>query len=110
MGSPTAAKPVGRRVLRSWFDSFLERFGSRGPNEWELRSRTLGHDPDVPLAAIDRMRFAADDESPQARTEVRIVEREAATDFVRELVAGDREAAGTFEVGPARRAPVQRRS
>jgi pyruvate,water dikinase len=45
------------------------------------------------------MRFAADDESPQTRTELRIVEREAATDFVRELVAGDAHAAGTFEVG-----------
>ena len=45
------------------------------------------------------MRFAADDESPQTRTELRIVDREAATDFVRELVAGDARAAGTFEVG-----------
>ena len=81
------------------FGSFIERFGSRGPNEWEFRSRTWGVDPETPLAAIDRMRFAPDDESPQARTELRIAEREAATDFVRELVAGDPEAAATFEVG-----------
>ena len=53
----------------------------------------------MPLAAIDRMRFAPDDESPQARTDLRVIEREAATDFVRELIADDPEAAGTFEVG-----------
>ena len=81
------------------FGSFIDRFGARGPNEWELRSRTWGIDPDVPLAAIDRMRFAPDDDSPQVRTELRIAEREAATDFVREVVAGDAQAAGTFEVG-----------
>ncbi len=81
------------------FGSFVERFGARGPNEWELRSKTWGIDLDVPLAAIDRMRFAPDDESPQARTDLRVIEREAATDFVRELVADDPEAAGTFEVG-----------
>jgi pyruvate,water dikinase len=92
-GSPSAED------FEKLFDSFIERFGARGPNEWELRSRTWGIDRDVPLAAIDRMRFAADDESPQTRTELRIVEREAATDFVRELVAGDAHAAGTFEVG-----------
>ncbi len=85
--------------LGKLFGSFIERFGSRGPNEWEFRSRTWGVDPEIPLAAIDRMRFARDEESPQARTELRVIEREAATDFVRELVAGDVEAAGTFEVG-----------
>ena len=81
------------------FGSFIDRFGARGPNEWELRSRTWGIDLDVPLAAIDRMRFAPDDDSPQVRTELRVVEREAATDFVREVIAGDAQAAGTFEVG-----------
>jgi pyruvate,water dikinase len=81
------------------FGSFIERFGARGPNEWELRSKTWGIDLDAPLAAIDRMRFAPDDESPQARTDLRVIEREAATDFVRELIADDPEAAGTFEVG-----------
>ncbi|RPI11821.1 MAG: phosphoenolpyruvate-utilizing protein, partial [Actinobacteria bacterium] len=81
------------------FGSFIERFGARGPNEWELRSKTWGIALDVPLAAIDRMRFAPDDESPQARTDLRVIEREAATDFVRELIADDPEASGTFEVG-----------
>ena len=85
--------------FRKLFGSFIERFGARGPNEWELRSKTWGIDLDAPLAAIDRMRFAPDDESPQARTDLRVIEREAATDFVRELIADDPEAAGTFEVG-----------
>ena len=90
------------------FGSFIDRFGTRGPNEWELRSRTWGIDPDVPLAAIDRMRFAPDDDSPQVRTELRIAEREAATDFVargrRWRRGGRRHVRGRL----ALRAPLQR--
>ena len=42
------------------FAQFLRDHGSRGPNEWEYRSHTWGTNPDLPLAAVDRMRFAAD--------------------------------------------------
>ena len=46
------------------FGSFIERFGARGPNEWELRSRTWGIDPDTPsrrstACASPRHRVAA---------------------------------------------------
>jgi len=78
---------------------FLERFGSRGPNEWEFRSSTWGTNPLIALAAVDRMRLAPDDESPQDRTERRVAEREAATAEVRALVAGDPEVAATFDAG-----------
>jgi pyruvate,water dikinase len=75
----------------------LARYESRGPNEWELRSPTWGTQPEIVLAAVDRMRLAADGDSPQARTEARIAEREAATAAVRQALAGNDEVLGQFE-------------
>lgn len=78
---------------------FLAHFGARGPNEWELRSHTWGTSPGIALVAVDRMRFAPDDDSPQDRTEARIAEREAATAEARSLLAADPTALATFEAG-----------
>ena len=62
-----------RRRPSGWsaWDRFQAQFECRGPNEWELRSPTWGTEPALPLAAIDRMRLAADADSPQARSDVR---------------------------------------
>jgi pyruvate,water dikinase len=84
--------------LAGWA-AFLEQFGCRGPNEWELRSDTWGTRPALPLAAIDRMRLAPDDESPQARTEVRVAARDEGTTAVRGALAEAPEALGQFEAG-----------
>ena len=81
------------------FAQFLRDHGSRGPNEWEFRSHTWGTNPDLPLAAVDRMRFAADADSPSARGDVRVTERHAATAEVRALLAGNDEALATFDAG-----------
>jgi phosphohistidine swiveling domain-containing protein len=86
-------------AFRSRFGDFLRRFGSRGPNEWELRSQTWGTRPEIALAAIDRIRLAPDGESPQERTDRRVREREVATAAVRAALASDPEAAGAFEAG-----------
>ncbi len=40
------------------FDAFLFSYGCRGPNEWEARSPTWETEPDLALAAIDRMRLS----------------------------------------------------
>jgi short-subunit dehydrogenase/phosphohistidine swiveling domain-containing protein len=40
------------------FESFLDEFGSRGPNEWDLAAEPWGLRPSGALAAIDRMRGA----------------------------------------------------
>lgn len=80
-------------------DHFLARFGSRGPNEWELRSRVWGTHPEVALAAVDRMRGMSLDESPAEHAVRRAAEREAATAEVRAMLAGNDEAAGQFEAG-----------
>lgn len=59
------------------FDEFLARFGSRGPNEWEMSAPTWGTHPDLALAAIDRMRGADEFASPSSHWDARAAEREA---------------------------------
>lgn len=44
------------QTFRDSFDEFLARFGSRGPDEWELASHTWATDPDIALAAVERLR------------------------------------------------------
>ena len=80
------------------FDEFLLEFGSRGPNEWEILSDTWETKPEIVLAAIDRVRFQDDDESPHNRNRARATERVRVTDEVRAKVEplGD-ELIGMFE-------------
>lgn len=58
----------------AWADKFLDAFagflaehGHRGPNDWELSSRTWENTPELALAAVDSMRRAEHDLSPSAR-------------------------------------------
>jgi phosphohistidine swiveling domain-containing protein len=80
-------------------DDFVEAHGSRGPNEWELRSPTWGTRPELFLSAVDRMRAAPVDESPSVRKARRTTEAAEETARITELVAGDQEAAATFAAG-----------
>ncbi len=80
-------------------DTFIDEFGSRGPNEWELRSPTWGTRPELFLAAIDRMRGASVDESPDIRKGRRSDEAEKETARIAGLLEGDPEALGTFQAG-----------
>jgi pyruvate,water dikinase len=81
------------------FDALLARFGSRGPNEWELRSHTWGTKPELVLSAIDRMRLSPDSAAPAGHHAERKAEADAVADEIRALVAGDAEAAGQLEAG-----------
>jgi pyruvate,water dikinase len=81
------------------FDALLTRFGSRGPNEWEMRSHTWGTKPDLVLSAIDRMRLSPDSAAPSGHQAERAAEAESAAAEIRALVAGDADAAGQFEAG-----------
>ena len=49
------------------FAGFIARHGHRGPNDWEVSSRTWENTPELALVAIDRMRFAEHDLSPAIR-------------------------------------------
>lgn len=74
------------------YAAFLRDFGFRGPQEWEMRSGTWELMPAAPLAAIDRMRFAADADAPEARMAARRRARSAAIDTVRALLGAAPEA------------------
>lgn len=86
-------------TFRSQLHAFIDRFGSRGPNEWELRSKVWGTHPEVALAAVDRMRGMAGNESPDTHEHRRAAERIAATAQVRDVLAGNPEALGQFDAG-----------
>src|SRR5438477_2468868 len=74
------------------FQSFLERFGSRGPNEWEMRAPTWETEPQLALAAIDRMRLAPEAADPARHWKERAADREAVTAQVTDTLAGNPEA------------------
>jgi pyruvate,water dikinase len=78
------------------FDDFLYEFGSRGPNEWEMRSPTWETKPELALVAIDRMRVTPDLEAPQKHNEAMAADREALLADVTEKLAGDPETQGQF--------------
>ncbi len=62
--------------------AFLHEFGSRGPNEWDMRSPTWETRPELALAAIDRMRLMDDAGDPQAHHDERVADREAVAEEV----------------------------
>lgn len=78
------------------FDQFLVAYGSRGPNEWELRSPTWETDPNLALAAIDRMRLSAPDAAPQLHNAEKATERQELGTQIAEMLAGDPETQGQF--------------
>lgn len=81
------------------FDRFISDYGSRGPNEWELRSSVWGTRPELVLSAIERMRLAPDDESPQSHTERLRLDQEEMTAKVGEMLAGDTVVSAQFDAG-----------
>lgn len=78
------------------FDEFLFRYGSRGPNEWELRCPTWETHPDLALAAIDRMRLADDSASPIDQNAASAIERERLGAEIATMLDGDSETQGMF--------------
>ncbi len=82
-------------------DAFITEFGSRGPNEWDLVSPTWETQPDIALAAIDRMRLAPASAAPQGNTSSREADRAAITAEIEALLAGDPDTLATFRAGLA---------
>ncbi|MBA3653089.1 MAG: phosphoenolpyruvate-utilizing protein [Actinobacteria bacterium] len=68
------------------FDAFLDEFGSRGPDEYELASDTWGTDPSLALAAVERLRLTSPDADPVAAGVRLADERAAAAQDVRSSI------------------------
>ena len=79
-------------------DALLAEHGSRGPNEWELRSPAWGVHPELVLTLIDRMRLSDDDADPRARHEAAGAQAADALRVLRDMVAGDEIQSGTLEI------------
>ncbi len=81
------------------FADFIFNYGSRGPNEWELRAQTWETDPDIPLKTIDQVRRQNDDKNPLIGAQKSSEEREHLIASVRSKLneIGDEELSGVFE-------------
>lgn len=84
--------------VAQWAD-FIDEFGSRGPNEWEISAETWETKPEIALAALARIRLQADGESPRSRNDRLATERAVLVVEVRKKVAalGSDELAGQYE-------------
>ncbi|MFT7602182.1 MAG: phosphohistidine swiveling domain-containing protein [Acidimicrobiales bacterium] len=78
------------------FDEFVYSYGCRGPNEWEARSPTWETDPDLALAAIDRMRLSPESSAPQPHNDERAAERVSLGASIASMLEADPEAHGQF--------------
>lgn len=65
------------------FASFLATHGARGPDEWEFASPTWGINPEIALAAIERLRNAPEQRDPVVASRRLAVERDRVTTEVR---------------------------
>ena len=83
---------------RRGFEEFIRQYGSRGPNEWDLRSDTWETKPELATALIDAMRQAPDSESPTLRNAKNTALREAAEAKVRAALAGQPEVLAQFDM------------
>jgi len=88
--------PSGKKFVGE-FAEFLRKFGSRGPNEWEMRNHTWETKPELALAAIDRMRLAGAEAAPARRNAQMAAERERVVAEITEMLADDAETQGMFQ-------------
>ena len=79
------------------FKEFIREYGSRGPNEWEIRYNTWETRPELALAAIDRMRLTPDDADPALRNKHMAEERERIAAEISAMLAGDPATQGMFQ-------------
>ena len=87
--------------FRFKFQIFIDEFGFRGPNEWEVASRCWELDPTAPLSALTIMAKGEEDASPDARLASRREHREAAIAEVQSRLKEDTELLGQFSAALA---------
>lgn len=76
------AAEAGATEWMAQFRAFLDEFGSRGPNEWDLGSDPWEFRPEIALAAIHRMRSAPAAHEPGGQAARLAADRAAAADEV----------------------------
>jgi phosphohistidine swiveling domain-containing protein len=94
----TAPSTDAQRTFAASFDSFLQTYGFRGPNEWDIHSLSWECDPLQPLKLVNGIRKASDADSPKARHDAMAKRRSEAADTMRGLLAGNDEGLATFEM------------
>ena len=87
-----------REFQDAWRD-FVYEFGSRGPDEWDLRAPTWETHPELALAAVERLRLQSDSESPNVRAQRRAAERDRLLASARGRLADDSDTLGLLEAG-----------
>lgn len=100
-GLPASVEDLESPTFSAAWASFLHQFGSRGPDEWDLASPTWETHPQLALAALDRVRLQADNESPSTRNANGRAVRHAALERVRHELAGQPDLLALFEGGVA---------
>lgn len=73
----------GSTAFAEGFQRFISDHGHRGPNDWEVSSRTWDNTPELALSAIDSMRRSEHDLSPATRLGDEAAKRSAAIATVR---------------------------
>src|SRR6266568_267327 len=83
------------------FDEFLARYGCRGPNEWDLYTKSWEVDSTQPLGMVVSMRHSPDSEGPANRMRAQEERREAAGRRMRELLGGAPDKLAQFDAALA---------
>lgn len=86
------------RFLRA-FDDFVLRFGSRGPNEWDIGADVWETAPELALRHVDRARFVQDNEGPWKHHKQQRDSRERLIAKLTARVEGNDELAGLLTTG-----------
>jgi rifampicin phosphotransferase len=86
-------------TARKAFADLIEQYGSRGPNEWDIRSEVWETKPALVVALIDRMRHQGDDEAPFVRNAMRAADRTALTEHVEAALAAQPDVLAQFQAG-----------
>ena len=94
-GALASASPS---FMSAWHD-FVVEFGSRGPDEWDLRSPTWETHPQLLLAALDRVRLQSDDESPHLRHTRKAEQRDELIRQARSALEGNSDVAPLLDLG-----------
>lgn len=83
------------------FRAFLDEYGYRGPNEWDIHSLSWEADPLQPLALVDTIRHTDDADSPLARHERLEARRLTAAEAIRLALGEDGDQVALLEAALA---------